>query len=120
MLFAGVLVASGVLAAFLHSSSLDALIGSRYGNLLFVKLGIFLLVFGTGAYNFLKVQPALGSEASTRHLKRSAGAELAIAAAVLMVTAVLVATARPYEEEQQFAEDASTTTMEERTAETPR
>lgn len=120
MLFAGVLVASGVLAAFLHSSSLDALIGSRYGNLLFVKLGIFLLVFGTGAYNFLKVQPALGSEASTRHLKRSAGAELAIAAAVLMVTAVLVATARPYEEEQQFAEDSPTKTMEERTAESAR
>lgn len=120
LLFAGLLVASGVLAAFLHSSSLDALIGSRYGTLLFVKLGIFLLVFGTGAYNFLKVQPALGTEASTRHLKRSAGAELAIAAAVLMVTAVLVATARPYEEEQQFAEDSPTKTMEERTAESAR
>lgn len=103
LFFAGVLVASGVFAAFVHSSSLDALIGSRYGTLLFVKLGVFLLVLGTGAYNFLKVQPALGSEASVRHLKISAGAELVVAAVVLLVTAMLVATARPYEEDDQFA-----------------
>jgi copper transport protein len=109
-LFAGLLVASGLLAAFLHSSSLNALVGSRYGNLLFIKLGVFLMVFGTGAYNYLKVKPALGSDASTLRLRRSAGVELAIAAAVLMITAVLVATARPYEEEELVAaEDGHTT-----------
>jgi copper transport protein len=113
LLFAGLLVASGVLAAFLHSSSLNALVGSRYGNLLFVKLGVFLLVFGTGAYNFLRVKPALGSEASTRRFRRSAGVELAIASGVLMVTAVLVATARPYEEEEQRVTDYVHTTTSE-------
>lgn len=121
LLFAALLVASGLLAAVLHSSSLDALFSSRYGYLLFIKLGIFLLVLGTGAYNFLKVQPALGDEASARHLKRSAAVELAIAAAVLMVTAVLVATARPYEEEDQFAADKThTRNAEVRAAESPR
>jgi copper transport protein len=103
LLFAALLIVSGAVAAFLHSTSLDALIGSRYGTMLLVKLGIFLLVFGTGAYNFLRVRPALGREASTRHLKRSAGVELAMAAAVLLATAVLVATARPYEAEEYLA-----------------
>lgn len=121
LMFAALLVASGLLAAVLHSSSMGALVSSRYGYLLFIKLGIFLLVVATGAYNFLKVQPALGSEASARHLKRSAAAELAIAAAVLLVTAVLVATARPYEEEDQIAADrAPTTSREERAGEPPR
>jgi copper transport protein len=111
LMFAGLLIASGIVAAVLHSSSLAALLGSRYGNLLFVKLGIFLLVFATGAYNFLRVQPSLGGAASVRHLKRSAAVELAIAAAVLLVTAVLVATARPYEEaEQLVAGDVHTIT----------
>jgi putative copper export protein/methionine-rich copper-binding protein CopC len=103
LLFAGVLMASGVFAAFLHSSSLEALVASRYGALLFVKVAIFLLVFGIGAYNFLRVRPGLGGDVSTRRLKLSAAAELVVAAAVLLVTAALVATARPYEQEQEHA-----------------
>lgn len=99
LLFAGLLVASGVVAAVIHSSSLGALLGSRYGLLLGLKLAVFLLVFGTGAYNFLRVQPALGSPAATQRLRRSAAVELGIAAVVLMITAVLSATARPYDDE---------------------
>jgi putative copper export protein/methionine-rich copper-binding protein CopC len=103
LLFAGVLMASGVFAAFLHSSSLDALVASRYGSLLLLKVAIFLLVFGIGAYNFLRVRPGLGGDVSTRRLKQSAAAELLVAAAVLLVTATLVATARPYEEDERHA-----------------
>jgi putative copper export protein/methionine-rich copper-binding protein CopC len=98
LLFAGLLVLTGLFATVIHSSSLDALISSRYGTLLFIKLAIFALVFGTGAYNFLRVQPALGDDTGTARLRRSAGFELTVGAVVLLVTAVLVATARPYEE----------------------
>lgn len=100
LLFAALLVLTGVFAAFVHSGSLSALVASDYGQLLFLKLGIFLLVFATGAYNYLRVRPALGDEVGTRRLRRSATVELAMAAAVLLVTAVLVATARPYEEHE--------------------
>jgi putative copper export protein len=79
-----------------HVGSFDALIGSRYGTLLLIKLSIFALVFGTGAYNFLRVAPMLGDDAGTQRLRRSASFEVAVGAAVLLVTAVLVATARPY------------------------
>jgi putative copper export protein/methionine-rich copper-binding protein CopC len=98
LLFAGLLVLTGILATALHSGSLDALLASRYGTLLLVKLGIFALVLGTGAYNWLRVKPALGDDSATSRLRRSAGFELVVASAVLLVTAVLVATARPYEE----------------------
>jgi putative copper export protein/methionine-rich copper-binding protein CopC len=96
LLFAGVLVLTGVFAAVVHVGSFDALIGSRYGTLLLIKLSIFALVFGTGAYNFLRVAPVLGDDAGTQRLRRSASFEVAVGAAVLLVTAVLVATARPY------------------------
>jgi putative copper export protein/methionine-rich copper-binding protein CopC len=98
LMFAGLLILTGVFATVVHSSSLAALLSSRYGTLLFIKLGIFLLVFGTGAYNFLRVKPALGNDSGTVRLRRSAGVELALAAAILLVTSVLVATARPFDE----------------------
>jgi putative copper export protein/methionine-rich copper-binding protein CopC len=103
LVFAGLLVLTGVTATIIHSSSLAALLGSRYGTLLLIKLGIFALVFGTGAYNFLRVRPALGDDSGTRRLRRSAGFELAVGTAVLLVTAVLVATARPYDETDALA-----------------
>jgi putative copper export protein/methionine-rich copper-binding protein CopC len=93
--FAAVLVLSGTYAAVVHVGSVDALLGSRYGNVLLVKLGIFVLVFATGAYNYLRVRPALGDDAGTARLQRSATAEIAVGAAVLLVTAVLVATSPP-------------------------
>jgi putative copper export protein/methionine-rich copper-binding protein CopC len=105
LLFASLLVLTGIFAAVIHSSSLDALLGSRYGTLLLIKLGIFMLVFGIGAYNFLRVRPALGDDTGTTRLRRSAGVEIAVGAAVLLVTAMLVATARPYEEPAAATED---------------
>lgn len=95
--FAGVLVATGVVATLLHSESLGALVASDYGLVLLIKLLVFLLVLAAGAWNYLRVQPRLTDTAGTRHLRRSAAVELALAAVVLLVTAVLVATARPFE-----------------------
>jgi copper transport protein len=98
LMFPGLLILTGIFATVVHSSSLQALLSSRYGTLLIIKVGIFLLVFGTGAYNFLRVKPALGDDTGTVRLRRSAGVELAFGAAILLVTSVLVATARPYDE----------------------
>ena len=93
--FAAVLVLTGTYAAVVHVGSVDALLGSRYGTVLLVKLGIFLLVFAAGAYNYLRVRSALGDDTGTARLRRSATAEIAVGAAVLLVTAVLVATSPP-------------------------
>jgi copper transport protein len=105
LMAAGLLVLSGVTAVFIHSSSIPALLESRYGTVLLLKLAVFAGVFGTGAWNYLRVQPALPSDTATRHLRFSAAAELGLAAVVLLLTAVLVATARPYEEDRSPAQE---------------
>lgn len=92
---AGVLSATGVFTAAVHLASVAALWQSAYGRTLLVKLALLTLVFATGAYNWKRVRPALGQEAAVARLRRSAGAELAVGIAVLLVTAVLVATSPP-------------------------
>lgn len=90
--FAGILVATGGYAAWLHVGSLDALVGTDYGRTLLVKLGVLAVVFGAGAYNFLRVKPTLEGPGDTVRLRRSSIFELTVAVVVLAVTAVLVAT----------------------------
>jgi len=108
LLFATLLVLSGATATVIHGGSVAAFLGSRYGALLGIKLAVFLLVAATGAYNFLRVKPVLGDDAATMRLRRSSGLEVAVGAVVLLVTAVLVATARPAADEARgTAADAS-------------
>lgn len=95
LFFAGTVVGTGVFAAWLHLGSVPALWESAYGKTLLLKLGILSVVFATGAYNWLRVKPALGEEVAAGRLRRSATLELAIGTVVLAVTAVLVATATP-------------------------
>lgn len=97
LFFAGMVVATGVLSAWLHVGTVPALWTTGYGRTLLLKVGIFSLVLGTGAYNWLRVKPALGTPSAARRLRRSATIELAVALLVLAVTAVLVATPLPGE-----------------------
>lgn len=93
--FAGALTLTGLFAAWLHIGSIPELWESGYGRTLLLKLGVLSGVFATGAYNWLKVKPALGDELGATRLRRSAKVEIAIGALVFLVTAVLVATAPP-------------------------
>jgi putative copper export protein/methionine-rich copper-binding protein CopC len=90
--FAGLTVASGVFAAWLHLGAISELWQSQYGKTLMVKLAILGIVTATGAYNFLHVRPRLGRLDEVGHIKRSASIEVGVAVFVLLVTAVLVAT----------------------------
>lgn len=95
LFFAGATAATGVFAAWLHLGTIPALWESVYGRTLLLKLGVLTGVFATGAYNWLRVKPALGEDVATSRLRRSATFELAVGVVVLAVTAVLVATATP-------------------------
>jgi copper transport protein len=92
---AGVLVASGVVSAWVQLGSIDALFASAYGQALLWKLIFLALVAAVGAFHWRRARPALGSEQSARRLRRTAGVELALAMLVLLITAVLVATPPP-------------------------
>lgn len=94
LLFAGILVVTGVIAAWLHLGAASALWTTGYGRTLLLKLGLFAGVLAVGAYNFRRVRPAL-ADAGPGELRRSATVELALALAVLLVTAALVAIPPP-------------------------
>lgn len=92
------LLATGVSAAARALGSFDALWLSTYGRTLIVKLALLGVTAGTGAYNWRRVLPTLGTAAgSTARLRRSSAVELVAALAILVVTAVLVATPLPAE-----------------------
>lgn len=92
---AGVLVATGIIAAWLHLGSWHAFVDSDYGRTLLIKLALVATVVALGAINWRILRPALGTEAAARRLRRSAALELVVAAAVLAATAVLVASSPP-------------------------
>lgn len=93
--FGGLAAATGIFMAWTHVGSVGALTGTDYGQVLLLKVGLLSLTALTGAYNWLRVRPRLGDEVGARRLRRTAGAELGIAALVLAVTAVLVALPMP-------------------------
>jgi putative copper export protein/methionine-rich copper-binding protein CopC len=92
LVFAGFAGVTGVFAAWLHLGGVSALWQTAYGRTLLVKLAILSVVAGTGAYNWLRVKPALGDERGATRMRRSATVELAVGLLVLLVTAVLVTT----------------------------
>jgi putative copper export protein len=87
---AGFLVLSGLTTAWIHLGSIPALWTSIYGKTLIVKLCLVATVFSLGAYNNWRMKPVMGTEVGDRELKRSSTHEIAVAAIVLIVTAVLV------------------------------
>jgi len=90
--FAGLTASAGVFAAWLHLGTIPALWQTDYGKTLLVKIALLAIVMATGAYNFLYVKPRLGKLEGVKSIRRSATIEVAVAAVVLLVTAVLVAT----------------------------
>ena len=93
--FASLVGLTGLFAGWLHLGSVSALWESGYGRTLLLKLALLSIVALTGAYNWLRVRPALGDETGTARLRRSAGIEVAVAVIVVAITAVLVATPPP-------------------------
>ena len=94
---AGLLLLTGLTTAYRHLGQLSALWTSIYGKTLIGKLCLVAVVFSLGAYNNQRLKPSLGTEEAGRRLSRTATLEVAIAAIVLIVTAVLVNLPAPAE-----------------------
>jgi len=96
---AGLVVASGVLAAWMRVGSFAALFHSTYGTVLLVKLGFVILVFAGGAFNWLRMRGALAHRetggSAVGGFRRSVWIELTAGVLVIAATAVLVATQPP-------------------------
>ena len=60
-----------------------------------MKLALVAVVFVLGAWNWRRQRPALGGESAAIAIRRSSAKELAVAALVLAVTAILVSLPSP-------------------------
>jgi putative copper export protein len=92
---AAVVALSGVVAAAFHLTAVPDLWTTPYGRTLLIKLALVGIVGLLGLYNWRRVLPGLGGEGSGRAIHETARVEVAVAALVLLVTAVLVATPPP-------------------------
>jgi putative copper export protein len=90
-------VLTGVTTAYLHIRTFPALWSSIYGKTLLVKLCLVAVVFWLGGYNNWRMKPTMSTEEGAQKLHRSATYEIAVAAIVLIVTAVLVNLPAPAE-----------------------
>ena len=89
---AGVLVATGTVASFVHVESVGALVSTAYGRLLLTKVALVLTVMVLGAVNWRRLTPQLLEAGDAAALRRNATWELVIAQLVIAVTALLVRT----------------------------
>jgi copper transport protein len=84
-----VVVASGVIASWVHLAHLSALWQTAYGQILLIKLVLVAITLTIGAYNFRRVQPQLVNEVGAARLRRSAALELGFGCLILLVTGFL-------------------------------
>ncbi|NIP57237.1 MAG: hypothetical protein GWM92_21120 [Gemmatimonadetes bacterium] len=89
------LVASGVLNAWIHLDRLGQLFSTAYGRTLVLKLGAALAAMALGFYNWRTVRPTLEQDPRTGLLRIPATLELLIGLGVLAVTALLVSRGLP-------------------------
>ncbi len=95
---AALLVAAGVASGVVHLTALADLWTTPWGRYLAVKTVLVAIVLALGAANWRRFVPrAVRDDAATAPLRRAIGAELAVAALVLLVTAILVVTPPPGE-----------------------
>jgi copper resistance protein D len=102
VIFLGV---TGIINACFLVGSLRALLGTPYGELLLIKIGLFLLMIGFGAWNLLVLKPSLvrlakveeqpGPPKFVTSLYRNVVCETVLAAGVLLVVGLLGVTPPP-------------------------
>ena len=95
LLGAGLAGATGLLNAVFQLTAVNDLWTTGYGRVLLLKLALLAAVGALGFYNWRRVLPQVADDGGAARLRRSAGAELAFGAVVLLVTAVLVALPLP-------------------------
>jgi putative copper export protein/methionine-rich copper-binding protein CopC len=86
---------TGVINTLFQLDAVSDLWATGYGRALAIKLLLLAGVGALGWYNWKRVLPGLDAEGGPQRLRRTARAELGLAAVVLLITAVLVALPTP-------------------------
>lgn len=92
---AGLAGATGVISSLFHFSAIPQLWETGYGRTLLLKLALLAVVAALGFWNWRYITPALRSDTGPARLRRNVVLELVTGAAVILVTAILVALPPP-------------------------
>lgn len=85
-----VVLATGLARALVEVGTPAGLVDSRYGITLLVKVGLVVVLVALGALNHFRLVPALPvRDGAARSFRLDSGGELALAAGILLATAVL-------------------------------
>jgi len=103
LLVVGVLAATGLVNSYFLVGSFRALIASGYGRLLMLKVFLFLIMIGLGAWNLLRLKPrfTFASERSDQQraalhkLIRNVIAELCLGTLIVLIVGALGVTPPP-------------------------
>jgi len=85
----GTLVATGIVNSYFLLSSIDDLVATDYGRLLFLKIGLFIAMLAVAAVNKFHLTPKLAAPRAVRALQRNTLAETALGIGVLLLVAAL-------------------------------
>jgi putative copper export protein/mono/diheme cytochrome c family protein len=110
------LIVTGTVAATIHVGSVAALVGTPYGRMLCLKLGLLAPILILAIVNRRRLLPALSGEAATvgrpamRRLARLVAGEAGLVLAVLAVVAAMALTAPARHEQPVWPFDVRLTT----------
>jgi putative copper export protein len=95
----GGLIAAGAVLLWLLLGTVEAIFASDYGRLVLLKLAFVVCLLTLAAVNKLRLTPgvAAGDRAAVARLQRSIAGEMALAAAILIVTATFTTVVGPPE-----------------------
>jgi copper transport protein len=94
---AALLVVSGVTTTLLQLGEWHELWSTTWGRYVALKVLLMLAIAALGARNWRQFGPRLAQAGVDRRLRRTLGAELGLAALVVLITALLVVTPLPGE-----------------------
>ena len=90
MVWAPMLVISGVVSTSIHLSGVGDLFYSDYGRVLFLKIILAVTVMGLGLLNLINVRVGFHKSGDIARLKSDMSKEIWIAQIVLLLTAILI------------------------------
>jgi putative copper resistance protein D len=83
------LIATGVVNTLNLAGSVTALIETEYGELLLLKIFLFIAMVGIAAVNRLRLLPRLADANTIRPLRRNVMLEIALATVIMFVVGAL-------------------------------
>lgn len=87
-------IVAGVIVTWRYVGGLDALVGTDYGRVLLLKIGLLTIIALLGAYNWRVVLPRLQRDGNTP-IRPSASLEVGVGVLLLAATALLVSFGAP-------------------------